>query len=503
MTAAAFLALGAALVAARAEEPPLPEGLSPQAPAPAGPSPSEPALPEGLGGAQKDAAPGEPALPEGLGPPARTAEPALPEGIAAPTAKPPEQPSAPAAPRRPQLPFDLSGFWELRGGVRTQRDPYERQASIGETRLQVQVEKSFERLSLRLTSDFLYDPVLDEHGVRLEEGRGAVDLREAWVLARPAGFLDVKAGRQVLTWGTGDLLFLNDLFPKDWNAFLIGRDVEYLKAPSDALKVSLFSKVANLDLVYTPRFDADRFIDGRQISYYNPVLGRLAGRDAVVRPLKPDTVFTDDEIAGRAYRMIGAYEAAVYGYRGFWKSPMGLDPASGRATFPPLAVYGASLRGPVGKGIGNLEFAWYDSLDDPGGDDPFVPNRQWRLLAGYEQELAPNFTAAVQYYVEVMMDYGAYRASLPPGTPRSDRQRHVLTLRLTRLLMDQNLALSLFAFYSPTDSDAYLRPHARYRIDDHWSVEGGANVFFGNHDHTFFGQFRRDSNVYAAVRYSF
>jgi hypothetical protein len=35
----------------------------------------------------------------------------------------------------------------------------------------------------------------------------------------------------------------------------VGRDNEYLKAPFDAIKVSLFGKWANLDIVYTPQFD--------------------------------------------------------------------------------------------------------------------------------------------------------------------------------------------------------------------------------------------------------
>ena len=97
----------------------------------------------------------------------------------------------------------------------------------------------------------------------------------------------ITLGRQILTWGTGDLVFINDLFPKDWVSFFIGRDVEYLKAPSDALKVSAFSGWANLDLVYTPRFDADRFIDGRRLSFFNTGRGRLTGRDAVVLVERP------------------------------------------------------------------------------------------------------------------------------------------------------------------------------------------------------------------------
>ena len=65
-----------------------------------------------------------------------------------------------------------------------------------------------------------------------------IDPREAWLSTQPLDFLDLKAGRQVVTWGTGDLLFINDLFPKDWQSFILGRDEEYLKAPSDTVKVA-------------------------------------------------------------------------------------------------------------------------------------------------------------------------------------------------------------------------------------------------------------------------
>lgn len=367
----------------------------------------------------------------------------------------------------------------------------------------MQTEKLWGNATFRVTSDLLYDPVLDRHSVRLEEGQGFVDLREANLTVTPASFMDVKGGRQILTWGTGDLVFINDLFPKDWNSFFIGRDEEYLKAPSDAAKVSFFSSLANLDLVYTPRFDADRFIDGRRISYYNSTLGRLAGREAIVRVDKPNDWFEDDEVALRLYRNVRGYELAVYGYNGFWKSPAGQDPMTGKATFPDLSVYGASIRGSIGKGIGNIEFAFYDSQDDRKGDDPFIRNGELRFLVGYEQEVARDLTMGIQYYLEYMMDHSDYRRTLPPGSPRADEARHLLTLRLLKLFMNQNLKLSLFTFYSPSDSDAYLRPNIHYKIDDHWSAEIGGNVFIGKDDHTFFGQFKENTNVYGGVRYSF
>ena len=226
--------------------------------------------------------------------------------------------------------------------------------------------------TLQLKTDIYYDDVVDQDDIDLEDGSGWLDLREANLSFSPHDQADVKFGRQILTWGTGDLLFINDLFPKDWQAFFSGRDVDYLKAPSDAIFVSFFPEWANIDLVYTPRFDADRFISGERLSYWNPALNKLAGDDAVIKVDRPDDWFSDDEWSLRVSRNFEGYELEFYAYDGYWKSPSGFDSASGKATFPRLRVFGASLRGNLGKGIASLETGYYDSLDDSNGKDPLL-----------------------------------------------------------------------------------------------------------------------------------
>jgi hypothetical protein len=171
--------------------------------------------------------------------------------------------------------------------------------------------------------------------------------------------------------------------------------------------------------------------------------------------------------------------------------------------YPRLSVYGASARGQVWGGIANVEAGYYASRQDQGGDDPMIRNSEVRFLAGFERELARDFTGALQYYVEWMEDYDAYMRSLPANAPARDEYRHLITLRLTRLLMNQNLALSFFAYYSPSDKDCYLRPKVRYKIDDHWTIEAGGNFFYGSADFTFFGQFEDNTNAYASLRWSF
>lgn len=471
-----------------AQDPPLPAGLEPPL--------NEPELPSGLSV--------EPSLPDGLTSPSLAQpdiEPALPSGLAGEETDT-DQVFTDGG-EHSGLPFEINGFIESRLGARTGEDSTQRNTSIGEIRTQLQMEQDWDVARLAITVDLLYDNVARTQKVELDTGNGWLDLRQANFLFRPTDNADLEIGRQVLTWGAGDLLFINDLFPKDWNSFFIGRQDEYLKAPSDAAKLALFNDLANIDLVYTPRFASDRYIDGTRVSFYNPQLGRITGRDNPVNVNSHNRWFTDDEFALRAYRNLGSWEGALYGYSGYWKSPGGLDPVTGLATFPRLDAFGASLRGPLASGIAAIEAGYYDSRDDSGGDNPLVNNSEFRLLAGYEQEILPQLTLGLQYYLEWLQDYDAYRRTLPAGFEPRDERRHVFTTRLTRLAMNQNLMLSLFNYYSPSDDDGYLRLNANYKLTDQWQIESGANLFYGEREHTFFGQFENNSNLYLGLRFSF
>lgn len=464
-------------------EPPLPAGLEPAA------EPrDEPALPEGLEPAAEPR--DEPALPEGLEP--AQEEPPLPPGLM--PDDDPDEPDPPAE-RRPAPPLEFYGFWDMRAGGRMVSDSTQsKDATLGEMRLQLRTDKSWDNAFIEFTGDGVFDAV---------EERARVDIRQLRLTWSPWDTVDIRLGRQVLTWGTGDMLFINDLFPKDWVSFFSGRDEEYLKAPSNAARVGWYNDVMNVEVVYSPRFDADRYITGKRFSYYSPLHGRTVGRDNQQRTNEPRDWFNDDEVALRLYRSVGRAQLAFYGYAGYWKSPGGMQLIPNEATFPRLRVYGASLRGAIGQGIGNIEVGYYDSHQDRRGTNPFLNNSEIRLLLGYEREIGRELTAGIQYYLEYMMRYGNYKDALPFFMTPRDRDRHVFTVRLTKLLMNQNLRLSLFAYASPSDKDVYLRPNINYSLSDNWTLEAGANIFFGADKATFFGQFKNNTNVYAAARLSF
>ncbi|MBI5415251.1 MAG: hypothetical protein HZA29_00385 [Candidatus Omnitrophica bacterium] len=396
------------------------------------------------------------------------------------------------------------GFAEMVYGPKvsddnTQRDNF----NLLEQRLQLKTKYLFEgegALARKNSSiNFKGDFTVDEYF----SGKTDFELREFNFSTTPHDSLDVKLGRQVLTWGTGDYLFINDLFPKDYISFFTGRDDEYLKKPSDALKVSFYPSWANIDLVAS-RFEANTIADGGRLSFFDSFQGGIAGtnsdRDLLEPPLRPSNI----EYALRGYRSLGSHEAAFYYFRGFDKNPGGFkDEAARQLFYPRLDVYGGSLRGPAAGGIGNIELGYYHSREDPDGKDRLIGNSRFKILTGYEKDLGNDFKVGFQYLYEQTLDYGNYSASLLPTDFVFDKFRHLLAQRITKLYKNQTVSVSLFNFYSPSDRDGYLRPTVSYDATDQWKLALGANLPWGEDDFTEFGQMKRNKNVFFRARYSF
>jgi len=370
-----------------------------------------------------------------------------------------------------------------------------RDATLGEGRLQLELSQKGPAGSRAFfKADLIGDGV---------EERGDVDLREFYLDLSPAQKLDIRAGRQILTWGTGDLIFINDLFPKDFVSFFIGRSLEYLKLGSDAVKLSLYPGPFSMDLVAVPHFTPSEIPKGERLSFFNPFANRIAAPGESLSIREPAATPENTEFAARLYRTFGRYEGSLYGFRGFSKEPAGMDPAAGQLFYPKLSVYGASAQGPLLQGVASFEFGYNDSREDRSGTNPLVENSSLRYLLGYEWELWPDFTVRAQYYLEQMLEYGAYKASLPAGAPVTKEYRHLLFLRLTQFLRHQTLKLSFVGFFSPSEEDGMVNPEISYQITDQWSVASGVNAFFGNNDFTRFGQLRKDDNLYLRLRAAF
>ena len=372
-------------------------------------------------------------------------------------------------------------------------NPDARDSKLAEERAQIKLDADQGPFRLFVKTDLAWDHLDDKEVLELREG----------TIDYTASSWDIKLGRQMVTWGLGDLVFINDVFPKDYEAFFSGRPLEYMKKGVDGVKIGLYPSVASFEVIAIPLFTANHFPDSRRFWLYDPLPG-VASRQTA----EPTSSHENTEVAVRAYRDIAGFDLSLYGYRGFYRQPaMQADPPSAptRLTlwYPKLAVYGASLQGSALEGVMSLEAGYYDSRDDRDGDNPMIPNSQARFLIGYQRQFWEDFTVGVQYYGERMLDHGDYTATLPPGMPAEKRLHELVSVRLTQLLMHQTLKLSLFAFWGLSSADYLVNPEVKYNFTD--QVWGALGVYiFGGGDHwSQFGQLDRNDSAYLQIRYEF
>jgi len=404
--------------------------------------------------------------------------------------------------------------------------------ALGEQRLQLKYEHTSDKGELFFKIDFINDNILRN---------SQFNIREAYFTSTPFEWLDVKIGRQIQTWGVGDLMFINDVFPKDWISFFAGRSDEYLKAPSDAARLSIFPDLPGiqaLDISFMPfsQPDINPQTEGRFASI-DPLFRFMASNGVRFNPIEETSRALENfELAARLQlQSWGGFTTSIYGYKGRWSSPnsFDMDFNAGTATpfFAELQIYGVSTRGSACGGILSLEGGYYDSEEDKKGDNPFIENSSLRYLALYERPLRSSLDLGIQYYGEWIQDYSEIEGNMsaffndPTGTTPMDIDglrdefRHLITLRLTQRLNNETLRLTWFSYFSPSDQDYYFRPQISYEYSDNIRFAVTGNLFgaysdnadenhfengvIPNYYNTLFGQFKDDSNIDFAVRYIF
>lgn len=359
----------------------------------------------------------------------------------------------------------------------------------GGGRLQLEASPQGERWGILAKGELIYDAA--GHDLRADLREGYLDLRLA--------ALDLRLGRQILTWGVGDLIFVTDVFPKDRVALITGLPLDYLKKGSDAVNATAHLGGAAFQLVLIPRFEPDTVPESGGRLTFNDPFPAITTRHKD----EPSPSFDDTEVGLRLSSNLEGWDLALSGYRGFFHTPSGqVQPGPQlRLYYPRLEVYGATAQGTAWGGVLSAEAAYYDSRGDRSGTNPAIENSSFRTLLGYQREIVPDLTASVQYSAQVMQHHGRYLSSLPPALPAQPAVRHVLAARLTRLYLNQTLKLGLYLQGSPNQHDLYASPEARYSVTDALWAALGVNLFLGPRA-TDFGQFEGNSNVYLILRYA-
>lgn len=408
--------------------------------------------------------------------------------------------------------WSFNGFVEVEqgsniSGVGAQENhPHGVNYVMANRKLRVQANRPFEKGSFYSKLDYNYDESTYKH---------ELDLRELRIQYQVLNWLDLSVGRQVSTWGVGDMLFINDLFPKNWLANFQGQEMELLKDPSNSLRLTSYIDDYTLDVVYQPEFTADNTPTGCRFGVFNPNTSTvIANRDACEDSKALDKFgneVDDDEIAISLKKKIKNHEVALYFYDGYYKSPKGLLSGTSLVGYhPKLNVFGVSDEGQLGPGIISFEAGYYDSKEDPKGTSSLIENSKIKYLLGYRMDLTANFSAGAQFYQEKMLNYSEYENAVRASNPnsfafRKKEYQNTITTRLTYKMMQETLYLSLFTYLRPQDKDSFTKFEVSKKVTDNLKITTGVNIFTGsdNYRDREFGMLRDDDNAFLRINYSF
>jgi hypothetical protein len=123
---------------------------------------------------------------------------------------------------------------------------------------------------------------------------------------------------------------------------------------------------------------------------------------------------------------------------------------------------------------------------------------------GYKVDVSAHLALGVQWYRERMMDYEAYRQSMQTNPYRKKEAHNTFTLRVTYKAQQETLWINLFSYIRPEDKDSFTRLDIGKRLDNHFAVTIGANVFTGktHYKDREFGMMRHEDNIYLRFKYN-
>ena len=189
----------------------------------------------------------------------------------------------------------------------TQRSACREEFVRGGERFQLELAPRGERWGFLGKVEVIHDAI---------SGDAEVDLREGYLDVRFRA-LDLRLGRQIITWGVGDLIFITDVFPKDRVALISGLPLEYLKKGSDAANATVHWAGSSFQVVLIPRFEADTFPEaGGRLSFHDPKAAIEARRTD-----EPSPAIENVEAGLRIFRNVGGWDLSLSAYRGFFHAP--------------------------------------------------------------------------------------------------------------------------------------------------------------------------------------
>ena len=362
-----------------------------------------------------------------------------------------------------ELSLQLNGFVDSYHALQL-GSPYKVMSS--RTRLRLEIRANYGEASLFSSVNLAYNSLIKEQS-------GAF-LREAY-FDYAGKYLEVKAGRQIVTWGVADGLRITDLIsPMDYTEFM-ANDYDDIRVPVNAINLKYPGESFSAELVFVPVPEYFVMPSGEDNPWSMPV------PEGVSMDLSgtPEKHIKNSEVGTRLRFFLENLDFSLTALRTFNKSPVTIadyDPETKsvviQGIYKPMYVLGGDFSIPVSEFVVRGEMAGYFG-------EPIALNdsRRYRLrktfnaLLGLDWYAGDNWTFMVQYMHKVIMDY---RKELG-----MEQNTSMVTARISKEVLNNTLKLSVYGMYDIDNVSFYIRPAADYLLNDQITLSLGADILGG------------------------
>lgn len=394
--------------------------------------------------------------------------------------------------------------FEIHGNVREWSGMFVQspaEMDLSETRMKLELTSiAGSSAAFRAVSYYTYDGLTRS---------GVLELKEAY-LDYYSSLVDLRFGKQIITWGKADELNPTDvLSPQNMTNILEDKGIRKLGLVF--LKSDWNLDVFTLSAIWKPEFEFTRVppIDSRWAFFSIP------GVSSLPAPVYPNRELKNTEWAFKLSRTIGRLDFTVSWFDG-WDNiftpelafnPTTHQPQLNRLTFHRTRMLGgdfASAAGPVGFwGEGAYFFT-----EDKDGNDPNIKNPYAQFVIGADYDLGENLKVNVQYFQEVI--------TKTDNDAEQTAEEHIISKLGLGLPLQQAVScriekkfgegeahkVELMTLYDARHSGVMISPKLAYSPEDAFSVEVGG-AFFSGRSESFYGRFVENHVVYVRGTYSF
>jgi hypothetical protein len=357
-----------------------------------------------------------------------------------------------AAQDEDSLRVDVKGFVDTYHALRTEA-PNDWMSSRSRVRGEVRLEKGC--AGAFVSANLIHNAILKD--------RSGFQLREAYAYYSDSHW-DVRAGRQIITWGVADGLRLTDIIsPMDYTEFL-AQDYDDIRIPVGGLRLRYSREKWCFEAVAVPVSSFFELpTDDKNPWSVGPV--RIEE--------EPAHKLSNMEYGGRLSFFLSGIDFSFSALHTWNKMP---DFSNGVGEYHRITMLGGDMSIPFGNFVIRSEVAEY------------LGEKSTNALLGVDWYASNNWNISAQYAHQYVAKGDVRHTGLS-------------TLRISKELLNNTLALQTFAYIDVTNGGIFNRLSADYALNDQLHAILGYDLF--HTDSGMFSVYDKNSEVWLKLKYSF